>query len=303
MKKFYYKNDTNLKNIKWCLGCGNYSILMQFTKLLNNLKIKKNKIVLVSGIGCSSRFPYYIKLNSIHSIHGRAFSIATGIKLSNPKLDVWIITGDGDSFSIGLNHLLHTIRRNINLKILIFNNGVYALTKGQYSYTNYIKKFSFNTISLMLSAGATFIARTLDNNQKHLKKILLYANKHIGTSCIEIIQNCPIFNNIKYNINNVIFLKNNKPLIYSNNKCIILKNNKPLIKVFDKSNYINNIWIHNIYNLSKSFILSNFYLINNKLPIPFGIIYKKKEKLNNLIFKKKINNISISNIYKKNFIF
>ncbi|WGH28080.1 MAG: thiamine pyrophosphate-dependent enzyme [Candidatus Shikimatogenerans bostrichidophilus] len=211
MNYFNIKKDINKNKIKWCLGCGNYSIINQLGIILEKLKIKKNKIVLVSGIGCSSRLPYYINTFGIHGIHGRPFSIATGIKISNPKLNVWVITGDGDSFSIGLNHLLHTIRRNININILIFNNEVYSLTKGQKSFTY---NNNFNTISLILSAGSTFIARCLDFNIKHLKKILIKANKHIGTSCIEIYQNCPIYNkksfknlNIKKNFNNLIFLK------------------------------------------------------------------------------------------------
>ncbi|WGH24776.1 MAG: thiamine pyrophosphate-dependent enzyme [Candidatus Shikimatogenerans bostrichidophilus] len=284
--------------IKWCLGCGNYSIINQLSKILNILKIKKKYIVIVSGIGCSSRLPYYINLKGVHTIHGRAFSIATGIKLSNNKFNVWVITGDGDSFSIGLKHLLHTIRRNININILIFNNGIYALTKGQKSYT-YNNNNSFNIISLMLSSGATYVARTLYNNPINLRKILLSANKHIGTSCIEIIQNCPIYNNIKDKIKNILYLKNNSYLIY-NNKCIILKKNKPIIKIFNTN--LNNIWTHNIYNLYKSFILSNFNKINNRLPIPIGIIYKKKIAKNKKYIKKKYIN-DIKKLFNKNIIF
>ncbi|WGH24592.1 MAG: thiamine pyrophosphate-dependent enzyme [Candidatus Shikimatogenerans bostrichidophilus] len=291
-------NNIKYNKIKWCLGCGNYSIINQLSKVLSLLKIKKKYIVIVSGIGCSSRLPYYIKFKGVHTIHGRAFSIATGIKLSNKKFNVWLITGDGDSFSIGLKHLLHTIRRNININILIFNNGIYALTKGQKSYSNYNNN-SFNIIALMLSSGATFVAKTLYNNPIHLRKTLYYANKHIGTSCVEIIQNCPIYNNIKNKINNIIYLKNNYKLIY-NNKCILLKNNKPIIKNNNKK--FKNIWIHNIYNLYKSFLLSNFYIINKKLPIPIGIIYKKRKyKTKHLVCKKKKYNIE--NIFNKNIIF
>ncbi|WGH25144.1 MAG: thiamine pyrophosphate-dependent enzyme [Candidatus Shikimatogenerans bostrichidophilus] len=290
------KSNILLKKIKWCLGCGNYSILYQLSKVLENFK--KNKIIIVSGIGCSSRLPYFIKLNSIHSIHGRAFSIATGIILSNPKLNVWVITGDGDSFSIGLNHLLHTIRRNINIKILIVNNGVYALTKGQYSNTNYNHKYSFNIISLMLSAGATFIARTLDSNPIHLRKILKEATYHKGTSCIEIFQNCPIFNNIKKKINNILYLKNKYPLVYSKKKKIILINNIPKI-IKNKKN--KNSWIHNETDIYKSYILSNFFFINKNLPIPFGIFFRVKSKIKKKIKNKKQQE-KLSIIFKKNFI-
>ncbi|WGH27081.1 MAG: thiamine pyrophosphate-dependent enzyme, partial [Candidatus Shikimatogenerans bostrichidophilus] len=283
MNFFKKKKDINNNKIKWCIGCGNYSIINQLGLVLEKLKIKKNKIVLVSGIGCSSRLPYYLNTFGIHGIHGRPFSIATGIKLSNPKLNVWVITGDGDSFSIGINHLLHTIRRNININILILNNEVYSLTKGQKSvtYNNNNNNNFFNTISLILSAGSTFVARCLDFDFKNLKKILIKSNKHIGTSCIEIYQNCPIFNkksfkkfNIKNNNKNLIFLKNNKPLIYGKNKYIILKNNIPKIIDFKKKEkYKKYLWIHNVKNIYKSFILSRFKIINKKLPIPFGIFY------------------------------
>ncbi|WGH27594.1 MAG: thiamine pyrophosphate-dependent enzyme [Candidatus Shikimatogenerans bostrichidophilus] len=296
----------NYKKIKWCIGCGNYSIIMQLSKVLNNLKIKKNKIVLVSGIGCSSRLPYYLNVFGIHSIHGRAFSIATGIKISNPKLNVWVITGDGDSFSIGINNLLHTIRRDIKINILIFNNEVYGLTKGQKSFTNKNKKKNFNTISLILSAGSTFIARSIDNNINHLKKILKKANNHIGTSCIEIYQNCPIFNknflkkiNIK-NTNKYIILKNKKPLIFNKKKKgIILDGNIP--KIVNLKNYsINDLWIHEENNIYKAYILSNFKKIKKKLPIPFGIFYKKKNNNKKIKIIKKINDNLFFKKLKKN---
>ncbi|WGH24962.1 MAG: thiamine pyrophosphate-dependent enzyme [Candidatus Shikimatogenerans bostrichidophilus] len=305
MNKFTLKKDLLINEIKWCLGCGNYSIIVQLSRLFEKLKINKKKTIIISGIGCSSRLPYYMKLNNYHTIHGRAFSIATGIKLTNYKYKIWIITGDGDAFSIGLNHLLHTIRRNININILIFNNGVYALTKGNLSYTNFNNKFNFNIIYLILSAGATFIARTLDSNPKHLRKILYKANKYKGTSCVEIIQNCPIYNNIKNKNNNKIFLKNKKPLIFSKNKCITLLNNifNPKIKIKNlntlKNN--NNIWYHDQNNNYKAFLLSQFNSINKKLPIPFGIFYKIKIKKKISKIKKK--KLKLLKLYKKNFIF
>ncbi|WGH26052.1 MAG: thiamine pyrophosphate-dependent enzyme [Candidatus Shikimatogenerans bostrichidophilus] len=294
-----HKKDINKKKIKWCIGCGNYSIIMQLGKVLEKLKIKKNKIILVSGIGCSSRLPYYINTFGIHGIHGRAFSIATGIKLSNKKLNVWVITGDGDCFSIGLNHLLHTIRKNININILIFNNEVYSLTKGQKSVTNFNKNKFFNTISLILSAGSNFVARCLDFNINHLKKILIKANKHIGTSCIEIYQNCPIFNKNYFkkkiiNNNNYIILKNNKPLIWGK-KGIILIKNKPKIVYLTKKN-ISNLWIHNENNIYKAYILSRFKIINKQLPIPLGIFFKKKIKKKIKKINKKKKNIKLFKI-------
>ncbi|WGH25689.1 MAG: thiamine pyrophosphate-dependent enzyme [Candidatus Shikimatogenerans bostrichidophilus] len=307
MNYLKYKKDIKKKEIKWCLGCGNYSILIQLAKILEKLKINKNEIVLVSGIGCSSRLPYYINTYGIHGIHGRPFSIATGIKISNPNLNVWVITGDGDSFSIGTNNFLHTIRRDIDLNILIFNNEVYSLTKGQKSITNKKNKYRpFNTISLILSSGSTFVARTLDNYPNHLQKILIYANKHIGTSCIEIYQNCPIYNKNffkKFNKKNIIFLENNKPLIFGNKRGIKLDGQIPkIVNLNNKYNSINDLWIHNYKNIYKSYILSNFKNINNKLPTPFGIFYKKqihKIKKKKIIKKKK--KINLYKILKKNY--
>ncbi|MDH3003822.1 MAG: thiamine pyrophosphate-dependent enzyme [Candidatus Shikimatogenerans sp. JK-2022] len=287
MKYFNNKKDILKKNIKWCIGCGNYSIIYQLGKVFEKIKINKNKIVIVSGIGCSSRLPYYINTFGIHSIHGRPFSIATGIKLSNPKLNVWVITGDSDSFSIGLNHLLHTIRNNIDINILIINNEVLSLTKGQKSVTSYNdnNNKTFNILNLILSAGSKFVARCLEFNIKHLKKILIKANKHIGTSCIEILQNCPIYNNKlniknKYFLKKLIFLKNKKKIIYGKKKkkLLILKNNKPKIIKYNKINELNNkkyIWIHNYKNIYKSFILSRLHRINKYKLLPLGIIYKK----------------------------
>lgn len=291
----YFKN---IKTIDWCTGCGNYSILIQFCNLLKILKIKKKNIILISGIGCSSRFPYYTNIFGIHSIHGRAFPIAFGLKICNPKLKIWVITGDGDSFSIGLNHLLHIIKKKININIIIFNNGIYALTKGQKSIIN--KKF--NILGLMLSAGATFLARTLYNNILHLKNIFFLSTLHKGVTCIEILQNCPIFNNFKNKIKNkIIFLKNKKPLIFNKNKLgIQIKNNKLKIITF-KKNIKNKIWIHNYNDIYKSYLLS---LLNKFSICPLGIIYKKKiKKSRNKEKKKKIYKNIYEKILKKNFFY
>ncbi|WKD87174.1 2-oxoacid:ferredoxin oxidoreductase subunit beta [Candidatus Karelsulcia muelleri] len=207
----------NNSKVNWCPGCGNFSILKQIQSILPEIGVNKHQIVFVSGIGCSSRLPYYLDTYGIHGIHGRATSIATGIKLSKTNLSVWIITGDGDGLSIGVNHLIHLFRRNINVNILLFNNKIYGLTKGQYSPTSSLgvkTKSSplgtierpFNTLSLALGAGATFIARSIDINIKHLKKMLLASNNHIGTSFLEIYQNCPIFNNGVFDVKRVIII-------------------------------------------------------------------------------------------------
>jgi 2-oxoglutarate ferredoxin oxidoreductase subunit beta len=197
-----FKTD---QEVRWCPGCGDYAILAAVQGFMPELGIARENIVFVSGIGCSSRFPYYMNTYGMHSIHGRAPAIATGLSSSRPDLSVWVVTGDGDALSIGGNHLIHALRRNVNLKILLFNNRIYGLTKGQYSPTSEIGKITkstpmgsldnpFNPISVALGAEATFVARTLDSDRKHLQSVLREAAAHQGTALIEIYQNCNIFN-------------------------------------------------------------------------------------------------------------
>jgi 2-oxoglutarate ferredoxin oxidoreductase subunit beta len=197
-----FKSD---QEVRWCPGCGDYAILAAMQSFLPELNIPKERIVFVSGIGCSSRFPYYLNTYGMHSIHGRAPAIATGLSVSRPDLSVWVVTGDGDALSIGGNHLIHALRRNVNLKILLFNNKIYGLTKGQYSPTSELGKVTkstpvgsadspFNPISLALGAEASFVARTLDTDRKHLQSVLRAAAEHEGSAFVEIYQNCNIFN-------------------------------------------------------------------------------------------------------------
>lgn len=197
-----FKSD---QEVRWCPGCGDYAILAAMQSFLPELGVPRENIVVVSGIGCSSRFPYYMDTYGMHSIHGRAPAIATGLASSRPDLSVWVITGDGDGLSIGGNHLIHALRRNVNINILLFNNRIYGLTKGQYSPTSEpgtVTKSTpmgsldrpFNPLSLALGADATFVARTLDSDRKHLQGVLRAAADHKGASFIEIYQNCPIFN-------------------------------------------------------------------------------------------------------------
>jgi len=199
------KEFTSDQEVRWCPGCGDYIILAAVQGLLPSLGLKRENIVFVSGIGCSSRFPYYLDTYGMHSIHGRAPAIATGLATSRPDLSVWVVTGDGDALSIGGNHLIHAMRRNVNLTILLFNNRIYGLTKGQYSPTSEPGKITkstplgsvdtpFNPVSLALGAEATFVARTLDNDRAHLTEVLQAAAAHRGTALVEIYQNCPIFN-------------------------------------------------------------------------------------------------------------
>jgi 2-oxoglutarate/2-oxoacid ferredoxin oxidoreductase subunit beta len=193
------------QDVRWCPGCGDYAILAAVQRLMPELGIPREQTVFISGIGCSSRFPYYMNTYGIHSIHGRAPSIATGLKVARPELDIWIVTGDGDALSIGGNHIIHLLRRNVNLQVMLFNNQIYGLTKGQYSPTSEQGKITkstpygsvdhpFNPIALALGADATFVARTLDRDPKHMTDVLRRAHAHQGSSFMEIYQNCNIFN-------------------------------------------------------------------------------------------------------------
>jgi 2-oxoglutarate ferredoxin oxidoreductase subunit beta len=197
-----FKSD---QEVRWCPGCGDYAILAAFQSFLPSLEVPRENVVVVSGIGCSSRLPYYVNSYGMHSIHGRAPAIASGLATSRQDLSVWVITGDGDALSIGGNHLIHALRRNVNIKILLFNNRIYGLTKGQYSPTSEQGKITkstpygsldapFNPVSLALGAGASFVARSVDSDRKHLQSVMRAAADHSGSAFIEIFQNCPIFN-------------------------------------------------------------------------------------------------------------
>ncbi|MBT2368810.1 2-oxoacid:ferredoxin oxidoreductase subunit beta [Streptomyces sp. ISL-10] len=223
-----FKSD---QEVRWCPGCGDYAILAAVQGFMPELGLAKENIVFVSGIGCSSRFPYYMNTYGMHSIHGRAPAIATGLASSRRDLSVWVVTGDGDALSIGGNHLIHALRRNVNLKILLFNNRIYGLTKGQYSPTSELGKITkstpmgsldapFNPVSLALGAEASFVARTIDSDRKHLTEVLRQAADHQGTALIEIYQNCNIFNDGAFEIlkdkeqaeDAVIRLEHGKPI-------------------------------------------------------------------------------------------
>jgi len=199
------KDWTSDQEVRWCPGCGDYSILSALQMLMPDLGVRREQTVFVSGIGCSSRFPYYMNTYGMHSIHGRAPAIATGLAVARPDLDVWVVTGDGDGLSIGGNHLIHALRRNVNLTILLFNNQIYGLTKGQYSPTSELGKVTkstpfgsvdqpFNPISLALGAEASFVARTHDLDRKHMQEVFRRAHEHRGASFVEIYQNCNVFN-------------------------------------------------------------------------------------------------------------
>ena len=224
------------QEVRWCPGCGDYSILAQMQKMLPELHVARENIVFISGIGCSSRFPYYVETYGFHSIHGRALTLATGLKTARPELTVFVITGDGDGLSIGGNHLLHAMRRNIDLNVILFNNRIYGLTKGQFSPTSEFGKITksspygtteqpLNPIRIALAAGATFVARTVDRDTRHLEETLYKATQHKGTSFVEVYQNCNIFNDGAFSAfadkevrqERMVYLENGKPLRFGRN--------------------------------------------------------------------------------------
>ena len=240
------------QEVRWCPGCGDYAILSAVQAVFPELGIPKERFVVVSGIGCSSRFPYYMNTYGFHTIHGRAPAVATGLKISRPDLEVWIATGDGDALSIGGNHLIHTLRRNVGVKILMFNNRIYGLTKGQYSPTSEVGKrtkstpygsidYPFNALSVAIGSGATFVARSVDIFQAHLKETLKAAAAHKGTAFVEIYQNCNIFNDKAFapitdkesRDESAVYLEQGKPLIFGKGKTKGIRLNGTELEVID----------------------------------------------------------------------
>ncbi len=222
------KDFTSDQEVRWCPGCGDYAILSAVQKFMPELGLERERIVFISGIGCAARFPYYMQTYGMHSIHGRAPAIATGLALSRPDLSVWVVTGDGDALSIGGNHLIHALRRNVNIKILLFNNQIYGLTKGQYSPTSPLGTVNkttpmgsldwpFNPVALALGAEATFVGRTIDTDRGHLTEVLRRAAAHPGTAFVEIYQNCNVYNDgafdtVRDQKENRIVLEQGKPI-------------------------------------------------------------------------------------------
>lgn len=286
------------QDVRWCPGCGDYSILKQVQSIMPELGTKKEDIVFVSGIGCSSRFPYYMDTFGMHSIHGRATAIASGLKISRPELSVWVVTGDGDALSIGGNHLIHMIRRNFDLNVLLFNNEIYGLTKGQYSPTSPAGKVTkstpigsldhpFNPLKLCMGADATFIARTLDRDPKHQREVLLKGSQHVGTSMIEIYQNCNVFNDGAFEVftdktskkEETLFLEQGKPLVFGaeDDKGIILDGSTP--KVVSLTDYsVEDLWVHDMFDKFKAQLLTTFFdnpSVEGHMPRPFGVFYQE----------------------------
>jgi 2-oxoglutarate ferredoxin oxidoreductase subunit beta len=286
------------QEVRWCPGCGDYSILAQVQKIMPGLGIPKENIVIISGIGCSSRFPYYMNTYGMHSIHGRATAIASGLKAARPELSVWIVTGDGDGLSIGGNHTIHLLRRNFDVNVMLFNNQIYGLTKGQYSPTSEQKKVTkstpfgsidhpFNPLALAMGADATFIARSMDRDPKHLQEALIRSYKHKGASFLEIYQNCNIFNDGAFETfteksskpDNTLFLEQGKPLVFGaqQNKGVKLDGFKPVVVDLNNGASIDELWVHDEQDFYKAQILVRMFDDPREpehLPRPFGVFYE-----------------------------
>ena len=296
----YTKKDfVSDQEIRWCPGCGDYAILSAVQKTLPELGIAREKFVFISGVGCSSRFPYYINTYGFHTIHGRAPAFATGLALSRPDLSIWVVTGDGDGLSIGTNHLVHALRRNINLNILLFNNQTYGLTKGQYSPTSHEGTVSkstpfgsidrpFSPLSLALGAGASFVARTHDKDQKHMAMVFQRAAEHPGTAFIEIYQNCVIFNKDVFDDriakdvrdDHLLLLEDGKPLLFGKEKERGLRLSPMLAeKVLVKDHGLEGVHIHqeDLASPSYAFLLSQ--LEHPGFPQAMGVLYARKEPM------------------------
>lgn len=286
------------QEVRWCPGCGDYSILKQVQTIMPGLGIPRENIVIISGIGCSSRFPYYMNTFGMHSIHGRATAIASGLKATRPELSVWVVTGDGDGLSIGGNHTIHLLRRNFDLNIMLFNNQIYGLTKGQYSPTSEENKVTkstpfgsidhpFNPLALALGADATFIARSMDRDPKHLQELLKRSHAHKGASFLEIYQNCNIFNDGAFEIftekgskpQETIFLEQGQPLVFGaqKNLGVRLDGLKPVVVELGTDYSASDLWIHDEADFYKAQLLTRMFddpRIEGHLPRPFGVFYQ-----------------------------
>ncbi len=297
LKKNTPKDFASDQDPRWCPGCGDYSILAQVQRIMPELGIPREKTVFVSGIGCSSRFPYYMETYGFHGIHGRATAIASGVKMANPDLSVWVVTGDGDGLSIGGNHMIHLIRRNLNIKVLLFNNQIYGLTKGQYSPTSESGKitkstpygsidFPFHPILVALGSSGTFVARTIDRDPKHLQYVLRRAAGHRGTAFIEIYQNCNVFNDGAFELlteketkdDHVVYLEHGKPLLFGKrrNRGIRLNGLIPEAITIDDGKYtVNDVVVFDEKDHALAFIMATLEDYPD-LPRPMGIFHVKE---------------------------
>ncbi|MCC6864677.1 MAG: 2-oxoacid:ferredoxin oxidoreductase subunit beta, partial [Ignavibacteria bacterium] len=316
--KLNAKDYSSDQDVRWCPGCGDYSILAQVQRVMPSFNLPKEKTVFVAGIGCSSRFPYYMNTYGFHGIHGRAAAIASGLKMTRPELDVWIVSGDGDLLSIGGNHFIHALRRNLNLILMLFNNKIYGLTKGQYSPTSEHGKVTksspvgtleepFNPLTLALASGGSFVSRTMDRDAKHMQNILSRAHEHNGTSFIEIYQNCNIYNDGAFftytekesKAEHALFVENGKPLIYGEKKDKGIKLNgfRPeIININEGTNSINDVIVYDDTSKELAMIVAQLSDFEG-FPVPFGVLYKVNKPVYETQMEEQIEN-SISKLGK-----
>lgn len=290
-KKLTAKDFATSQDVRWCPGCGDYAILKSVTKALADVGASRENTAFVSGIGCAARFPYYVETYGFHTIHGRAPAVATGLKLSNPDLDVWVVTGDGDGLSIGASHLMHTLRRNVGLKILLFNNEIYGLTKGQYSPTSRVGTTSPSSPGgsvdspvspgqFALGAGARFYARGVDTDKAGMSDVLKQAHAFQGTSLVEIFQNCIVYNedvfasftDRKNAANTQLHLKHGEPMLFgeNNGRGIFLNRDTLELEVFDATASPDDVLVHDEANKTIARLLIDLHI-----PVAMGVIYRQ----------------------------
>lgn len=296
--KYTAKDFKSENEVRWCPGCGDYAIMNSVQRTMAEMGIPHEKFAVISGIGCSSRFPYYMSTYGFHSIHGRATAIASGVKSANPDLNVWVITGDGDSMAIGGNHFIHLVRRNVDLNLVLFNNKIYGLTKGQYSPTSargvITKTSPFGTVEdpfvpgqLVLGASGAFFARAVDSNVKHTQSVLAEAAKHSGTSVVEVLQNCVIFNDgihqeiadPKFRNERQLFLEHGKPMVFGNEneKGLVFEKGKMKVVTIGEDGYtLDDILVHDAESLDPTLHLALINLSLPEFPIAMGVIRSVK---------------------------
>ncbi len=285
------KDFVSDQDVRWCPGCGDYAILSQVQKVLPELGVPRENFVFISGIGCSSRFPYYVNTYGFHSIHGRAPAIATGLKTTRPELSVWVVTGDGDALSIGGNHLIHVLRRNVDVNVLLFNNKIYGLTKGQYSPTSEVGKITkstpigsvdhpFDPIAVALGAEASFVARSVDVETRHLQEVIRRAHQHRGAAFVEILQNCNVFNDGAFagmtekatKADHTLVLEHGKPLVFGKDRDrgIRLRNFQPEVVQLGVDGVTEaDLLVHDEHNPALAYLIAR--LGPPRFPTPIGV--------------------------------
>ena len=314
MSEFNYtaKDFKSENEVRWCPGCGDFAIMNAVQRTMAGMNVPHEKFAVVSGIGCSSRFPYYMSTYGFHSIHGRATAIASGVKTANPDLNVWVITGDGDAMAIGGNHFIHLVRRNIDLNLILFNNKIYGLTKGQYSPTSdrgkITKTSPYGTIEdsfipgqLVLGSRGTFFARAVDSNVKHTQSVLKAAAAHKGTSIVEVLQNCVIYNmgihaeiaDPKFRLERQLFLEHGKPMVFGqeNEKGLVMKGGKLKVVTIGEEYKLEDILVHDAKEVDPTLHMALINMSLPDFPVAMGVIRSVDAPVYDLEMKKQIKEV------------